>query len=168
MEMDFTKYSVEELRELQNRIGGYLQNREDGFIYICEVRSYGSKWKNTLTNELAVNDLCEDYNGQDGIVNVYTSNPDAKITNYGGDIMLIKSKDEYDKWLLGTEMANEISTAEHRLKIWEERHNMPYGMKPTFPPHYTKDDISEMKKGLKKIGGYEKPIPMNKYFDDYE
>jgi hypothetical protein len=41
-------------------------------------------------------------------------------------------------------------------------------MKPTFPPHYTKDDISEMKKTLKKIGGYEKPIPMNKYFDDYE
>ena len=49
--MDFTKYSVEELRELQNKIGNYLQTREDGFIYICEVRSYGSKWKNTLTNE---------------------------------------------------------------------------------------------------------------------
>ena len=68
MEMDFTKYSVEELRELQNKIGNYIHNLNDGFVYICEIRSYGRNWKVELTNELAVNDLCIEYDGYDGIV----------------------------------------------------------------------------------------------------
>ena len=97
MEIDLTKYSVEELRNLQNTIGRYLQNRDDGFVYICEVRSYGNNWKDVLTNEIAVNDLCEKYDGYDGIVDVYTNNPDAKIENYG-EVNYIKSQEDYDKW----------------------------------------------------------------------
>ena len=95
MEMDFTKYSVEELRELQNKIGNYLHDMNDGFIYICEVRSYGNRWKSVLTNELAVNDVCLEYDGYDGIVDVYTTNPDANIQNYG-EVNYIKSEKEKD------------------------------------------------------------------------
>jgi hypothetical protein len=100
MEMDFTKYSVEELRELQNRIGDYLQNRDDGFVYICKVRSYGRNWKVFLTNELAVNDLCVQYDGYDGIVDVYTTNPDAKISNYG-EVNYVKSEEDCNNYLNG-------------------------------------------------------------------
>ena len=93
--IDFTQHSVEELRELENRISSYLYTREDGFKYICECRSYGRRWTQKLTNELAVNDLCREYDGYDGIVDVYTTNPNAKIQNYGV-VCFIKSEEEYE------------------------------------------------------------------------
>jgi len=154
IEIDFIKYSVEELRELQNKIGNYLQNREDGFIYICEVRSYGSKWKNTLTNELAVNDLCIKYDGEDGIVDVYTTNPDAKIENYG-EVNYIKSEEDYRKWKDATSLVSDIKDYEDGLKKWNDRENIPFHSRPTFAPMYTQDDIDVLKSKLETIGEYE-------------
>jgi hypothetical protein len=167
MEMDFTKYSVAELRELQNKIGNYLHNMNDGFIYICQVRSYGNNWKKVLTNELAVNDLCSDYDGYDGIADVYTTNPDAKISNYG-DVNYIKSEEDYDKWYGTSTFAADIKKYEDELKKWEDRENLPFHSRPTFAPVYTQEDIEQLKNKLETIGEYEKPTPIkkiNKYED---
>jgi len=161
MEMDFTKYSVEELRELQNRIGSYLHNMTDGFIYICQIRSYGNRWKNVLTNELAVNDLCIEYDGYDGIVDVYTTNPDAKISNYG-EVNYIKSEEDYRKWKDATSLVSDIKNYEDRLKKWEDRENVPFHSRPTFAPMYTQDDIDVLKSKLETIGEYEKPTSIKK------
>ena len=162
MEMDLTKYSVEELRELQNRIGGYLQNRNDGFIYICEVRSYGNNWKNILTNELSVNDLCADYDGYDGIVDVYTTNPDAKIENYG-EVNYIKSQEDYDKWKKSKDLIGVIKKAEEMLKTWENRENIPFQSRPSFAPIWSEQDILAMRNELETIAWtYDEPKPLGK------
>jgi hypothetical protein len=167
MEMDFTKYSVEELRELQNKIGNYIQNLNDGFVYICRVRSYGNRWKNVLTNERAVNDLCEQYDGYDGIVDVYTTNPDAKISNYG-EVNYIKSQEDYDKWYGAATFVDDIKNYEDGLKRWEDRENVPFHSRPTFAPTYTQEDIDVLKSKLETIGEYEKPTSIKKSEDDYE
>jgi hypothetical protein len=166
MEMDFTKYSVEELRELQNNIAYYLENRNDGFIYICEVRSYGNRWKNILTNELTVNDLCIQYDGYDGIVDVYTTNPDAKISNYG-EVNYIKSEEDYRKWKDAKSLVSDIKDYEDRLKKWNDRENIPFHSRPTFAPMYTQGDIDVLKNKFKTIGEYEKPTSIKKCEDDY-
>jgi hypothetical protein len=168
MEMDFTKYSVEELRELQNRIGGYLQTRNDGFIYICEVRSYGNNWKNVLSNELAVNDLCGEYDGYDGIVDVYTTNPDAKISNYGA-VNYIKSELDYYNWEKSNKLLNLIKNAEDSLKKWEDRDNIPYHSRPSFPPVWTEQDILRWRNELESLEWtYEEPTSIKISEDDYE
>ena len=164
--MDFTKYSVEELRELQNNIAYYLEKRNDGFIYICEVRSYGNRWKNVLTNELAVNDLCIQYDGYDGIVDVYTTNPDANISNYG-EVNYIKSQEDYDKWYGASTFVADIKNYEDRLKKWNDRENIPFHSRPTFAPMYTQEDVDVLKRKLEIIGEYEKPVSIKKCEDYY-
>jgi len=166
MEIDFTKYSVEELRELQNEIGHYLHEMNDGFIYICEVRSYGNRWKNVLTNELSVNDLCIQYDGYDGIVDVYTTNPDAKISNYG-EVNYIKSEEDYDKWKQSKSLMDLIKSTEKELKEWEDRENTSFHSRPTFAPVYTQKEIDVLKSKLETIGGYEKPTSIQK-INNYE
>jgi hypothetical protein len=160
MEMDFTKYSVEELRELQNEIGNYLHDMNDGFIYICECRSYGRNWKQELTNEVAVNDLCREYDGEDGIVDVYTTNPDAKIQNYG-EVNYIKSVEDYDKWKKSNVLMNLIKTTEKEIERWLKKE------KP-FKPFYTEEDILGWRNELETLEWtYEEPISINKN-EDYE
>jgi hypothetical protein len=166
LDIDFTEYSVEELRELQNSIGDYLHDMNDGFIYICEVRSYGNRWKNVLTNEHSVNDLCIKYDGYDGIVDVYTTNPDAKISNYG-EVNYIKSEEDYRKWKDTTLLSSDIKDYEDRLKKWNDRENIPFHSRPTFAPMYTQGDIDVLKNKLESIGEYEKPTSI-KQQEDYE
>jgi hypothetical protein len=166
-EIDFTKYSVEELRELENKIAYYLEKHNDGFIYICEVRSYGNNWKNTLTNELTVNDLCAQYDGYDGIVDVYTTNPDAKISNYG-QVMYIKSEDQYLKWKKSETLISQIKSAEDRLAKWNDRDNIPFHSRPSFAPMWNEQDILGWRNELETIEwDYEEPISINKS-DDYD
>ena len=165
--MDFTKYSVEELRELQNRIGNYIHNLNDGFVYICQVRSYGNNWKNVLTNERAVNDLCEQYDGYDGIVDVYTTNPNANISNYG-EVNYIKSEVDYNNWNTTTLLVSDIKNYEERLRKWNDRENIPFHSRPTFAPIFTQEDVDVLKNKLETIGVYEKPTSIKKSEDDYE
>ena len=166
--IDFTKHSVEELRELQNKIGNYLHDMNDGFIYICEVRSYGNRWKNVLTNELAVNDLCIKYDGEDGIVDVYTTNPDAKIENYG-EVNYIKSEDQYRKWKDSETLISQIKSAEDRLTKWNDRDNIPFHSRPTFAPMWTEQDILGWRNELETIEwDYEEPVSIKKSEYDYD
>ena len=168
MEMDFTKYSVEELRELQNNIGHYLHNMNDGFIYICQIRSYGNRWKNVLTNELAVNDLCIEYDGYDGIVDVYTTNPDANISNYG-EVNYIKSEDQYRKWKQSETLISQIKSAEDKLAKWNDRDNIPFHSRPTFAPMWKEQDILGWRNELETIEwDYEEPVSIKKSEYDYD
>ena len=161
MEMDFTQHSVEELRELQNKIGYYLQTRNDDFVYICEIRSYGKNWVNKYTNELAVNDLCADYDGYDGIVDVYTTNPDANISNYG-EVNYIKSVEGYEKWKKSNVLMNLIKTTEKEIERWLKKE------KP-FKPFYTEEDILGWRNELETIEwDYEEPVSIKKSEYDYD
>jgi len=167
-EIDFTQHSVEKLRELQNKISHYIHTREDGFIYICECRSYGRNWKQTLFNEFAVNDLCADYDGYDGIVDVYTTNPDANISNYG-EVNYIKSEDQYCKWKQSETLISQIKSAEDKLAKWNDRDNVPFHSRPTFAPMWTEQDILGWRNELELLEwDYEEPTSINKKDEDYE
>jgi hypothetical protein len=167
IEIDFTKYSVEELRELENSISHYIYTREDGFKYICEIRSYGRNWKQVLTNEVAVNDMCREYDGEDGIVDVYTTNPDAKIQNYG-EVNYIKSVEDYEKWKKSNSLMDLIKSAEKKLKEWEGRENVPFHSRPSFTPMWTQEDILGWRNELETLEWtYEEPVLLNKD-EDYE
>lgn len=167
IKIDFTQHSVEELRELENSISNFLYNREDGFEYICQCRSYGRRWTQRLTNELAVNDLCREYDGYDGIVDVYTTNPDAKIQNYGG-VNYIKSVEDYEKWKQSNDLIDLIKSPKDSIKKWNERDEVPFQQRPHFSPIFTEQDILDWKNKLESLEfTFEEPISLNKD-QDYE
>jgi len=165
-EIDFTQHSIEELRKLQNKISHYIHTREDGFIYICECRSYGRNWRQTLSNEVAVNDLCDEYNGENGVVDVYTTNPDAKINNYG-EVNHIKSVEDYEKWVKSNKLISLIKSAKDELAKWNDRDNIPFHTRPSFAPMWTEEDILVWVNDLELLEWkYEEPTSINKKDED--
>jgi hypothetical protein len=145
MEMDLTKYGIEELVELQNKIGGIINDYKDGYFYICEVRSYGRNWKdNYIFNTHTLQELCYQYSGEDGIVDVYSNNPYLEIDNYG-DVMFVPTVEDYEKWVEYTSLSNSIPNAEEQLDKWDNRDNVPFMYRPTFSPFWTREDVEDMK-----------------------
>jgi len=77
---------IQEYRDAQdhaNTLLKKLKNASDGFIYLACVRCYGSIQWITYNNEFLTQELCEDYSGDNGIVDVYTNNPNNTINGYG-------------------------------------------------------------------------------------
>ena len=70
-------------RDYANNLYQEILNTADGFLYVTCLRCYGSIQWETHKNEFVVQDLCDEYYGDNGIVNVYTNNPDHKISSYG-------------------------------------------------------------------------------------
>ncbi len=97
--MDLTNYTIEELIKLNHQIMDMINNHEDGYVYICKVRSYGRNWvESDIKNKHSLQDLLYKYDGEDGIVDVYSTNPDlGKIHNYG-ELNYIVSEEDYEKW----------------------------------------------------------------------
>ena len=73
----------ETARDYANTLFREILNTPDGFLYVTKLRCYGSIRFETHKNEFAVQDLCNEYYGDNGIVDVYTNNPDHKISTYG-------------------------------------------------------------------------------------
>jgi hypothetical protein len=142
--------SIEELIEVRDRANVHIGNYEDGFFYHCKVRSYGRNWKENYSNTHAVQELCNQYFGDDGIVDVYTTNPDAKIENYG-EVNHIKSVEDYDKWKKSEDLIGLIKSAEERLNKWNDRDNIPFHSRPTFAPLWNEEDILGMRNELESL-----------------
>jgi len=82
----------ETARNEANKLYREILNTSDGFIYMTCLRCYGSiRWTHHK-NEFSVQDLCNEYYGDNGIVDVYTNNPNHKIDSYGS--VLVKTYDE--------------------------------------------------------------------------
>ena len=63
MEIDLSDYSIETLIELKDKISGIIYNHNDGYLYICNVRSYGRNWNdNGISNLYTLQELCNQYN----------------------------------------------------------------------------------------------------------
>ena len=95
--MNLSDYTFEELVKLRNEIEDRLYSASDGFLYLCKVRSYGRNWTERHENSYSVNELCIRYDGEEGIVDVYTTNPDLNMYNYG-NVFFIKSEEDYNAW----------------------------------------------------------------------
>lgn len=73
----------EKAKEKANKLHREILNTPDGFLYVTSLRCYGSIQWETHKNEFSAQDLCNEYYGDNGIVDVYTNNPNHKIESYG-------------------------------------------------------------------------------------
>ena len=146
--IDLSKYTIEELIGLKNEVSDLIYNYEDGYLYICNVRSYGRNWRDrSIKNTHTLQELCYQYNGDDGIVDVYSTNPNLEIQNYG-DLMYIKSEEDYNKWREYEDLKRIIPDYEKTLEEWENRENVPFNQRPFFKPTFDIDYVNELKKEL--------------------
>ena len=88
------KELLKEIKELENKLSDLKQKAteySDGYKYEAVLYCYGSRTEYTFKNEYAAQQLCNDYYGDNGIVHVYTTNPNHTIYNPGGDVAVINS-----------------------------------------------------------------------------
>ena len=120
--IELANYTIDQLVELQSKVNNLITDYSDGHIYICKIRSYGRNFTNkNIRNTKTLQDLCYEYNGDDGIVDVYTTNKDLgeDFCNYG-DTMFIKSIEDYEKWSKYKSLSNVIKMSEQHLIDYEE------------------------------------------------
>lgn len=160
--------TIHELVKLRSEIDNRIHNYKDGYFYICKVRSYGRNWTdNFIHNTYALQDLCYQYNGDDGIVDVYSNNPDlSKIDNYG-DIMFVPTVEDYEKSKNYDFLVRVIPEAEETLAEWENRENIPFKYRPIFDPFYTQEDIDRFKSELENFDmSFVSPVRVQRIYDD--
>jgi hypothetical protein len=146
--MDLSNLSFDDLLELKNRVDNMIYSYEDGYVYICRVRSYGRNWTENVTNVQKLKELCYQYDGQDGIVDVYSTNPNLGGTYNYGDLMYIESVEDYDKWYKHKMLVNLIRDIKFELDKWENRDNLPFTQRPHFSPCHTPEDLVEFEREL--------------------
>jgi hypothetical protein len=145
MKLDITNYTIEELVELKNNIVNRIENYSDGYVYLCNVRSYGRIWKEHVYNTHTLQELCYRYFGDDGVVDVYSTNPDlSHIENYG-DVKYIKSVDDYDRWRYYEHLKRMVVDTEEELNVWDKRDDIPFNQRPMFSPIYSREDLEGLR-----------------------
>ena len=150
MELDLSKYTLEEIASFRDKCVSYLHNHMDGYLYICKVRSYGRNWNEFIGNEFTLQELCHRYFGEDGMVDVYSTNPDlSHIENYG-EVMYINSQKDYDRWYYHAYLIKQIVDVENQLYEWDNRDDMTFWERPKFSPIYSREDLDEMNKELEE------------------
>jgi len=143
--------SLESLTMLRNSIDNIIHSRKDGYFYICRVRSFGRVWENNhIHNTFVLQELCDEYSGDNGIVDVYSNNPDLDVVNYAGDNMFIPTIEDYNKWKEYTTLSRNISGYEEDL----------LNGKGYFLP--TREEIDEMKELLSNMdNNFISPVSYN-------
>jgi hypothetical protein len=134
--MNIEKYTIEELIQLKDDVTSRINSYEDGYLYICNVRSYGRNWRERwIYNTHTLQELCHRYFGDDGIVDVYSTNPDLNHLENYGDVMYIVSEEDYNKWEKYVHVKNSIP------RIQNDLDNVTF-------PIFTHDDLNDYKKQL--------------------
>jgi hypothetical protein len=62
--------------------------------------------------------------------------------NYG-DVMYIKSEDDYREWIKHTKSKNLIKDVTQRLDEWDNRDSVSFKYRPSFAPIWTREDLKE-------------------------
>ena len=161
---------LDALVELRNEINQLIQDYKDGYFYICEVRSYGRNWKeNNIYNIKSLQDLCYEYYGDDGIVDVYSNNPDlSRLDNYG-DVMFVHTEDDLQNWKAYTYLKNSIPRHEEELDKWDKRDDVPFKYRPMFAPTHSREDLEHLKKRLEDFDmSFVAPVRVVRVYDDEE
>lgn len=145
--MNLEKLTMNQLISLRNKIDGIIHSYEDGYIYICSVRCYGSVWEDRPSSLYSLRELCDSYYGDNGIVDVYTNNPnlefpEIEFRNYG-DVMFIESEQDYREWTKHNKSKRLIDDVTKQLDQWDDRDNLPFNYRPSFAPQWTREDLNE-------------------------
>jgi hypothetical protein len=144
--MNLDKLTMTELISLRNEIDGRIYEYTDGYLYICSIRQFGSVWEERPNSLYAVRELCNTYTGDNGIVDVYTNNPnlmfpEMEFYNYG-DTYYIKSEYDYREWVKYKKEKRFIKDVTERVKAWEEGKNLPFKYRPS-EPFWSKEQVDE-------------------------
>jgi hypothetical protein len=161
--MELSNLSFEELVELRNKVENMVRSYEDGYLYICKVRSYGRNWTENVNNTFELEQLCYQYDGQDGIVDVYSTNPNLKDVHNYGNLMYIESKEDYDNWYGYKQLERLIPEIKKELDTWDNRDNVPFMHRPTFKPMYTRGDLANYEL---QLGVYDMSFVPPKSYND--
>ena len=91
--------------------------------------------------------MCDEYRGDNGIVDVYTNNPNLKFPemefyNYG-DVMYIKSEYDYREWVKYNKSQRLIESIVEEVDKWENRMDVPFNYRPSFEPIWTREELEE-------------------------
>lgn len=153
MNVDVSNLSFNELVELRDKINGLIWEYNDGHVYICKVRSYGRNWTERIDNVSRLRDLCYDYDGENGIVDIYTTNTDLGEDFYNyGSTKVIKSLEDYEKWNNYNSLTLQIQRAEDEIREDAENQERPFNMKSSHSrTFYTQDIVDGMKEKLKDL-----------------
>ena len=147
MKIDLTKYTIDELVKLRDQINGLIYNHNDGYLYICSVRQFGSVWEERPSSLHSLKELCDEYRGDNGIVDVYTNNPNLKFPEMGfynyGDVMYIKSEYDYREWVKYNKSQRFIESVTEQLDKWENRMDVSFTYRPSFEPIWTREELGE-------------------------
>ena len=133
--------TIEELQEALNIATNLIHDFKDGFIYECRVRSYGRNWIERPTNAITVQELCYRYGGDDGIVDIYTNNPDLRVDNYG-DTLYFPTLEDAETWRSHRFLTNAIPGWKKDIANWENRHRLPFRERPSFAPYIDEVEIA--------------------------
>ncbi len=156
------EFTIKELVKMRDEIDCRIQNYKDGYFYLCNVRSYGRNWTESyIHNTYTLQELCYRYDGDDGIVDVYSNNPNlGEIYNYGL-VMYVPTVEDYEASKNYDFLVRTIPEAEERLAEWENRENVPFKYRPMFDPFYTQEDIDRLKLDLENFDmSFVAPVPV--------
>jgi hypothetical protein len=171
MNVDVSNLLLNELVELRDKINGMIWDYNDGHVYICKVRSYGRNWEEKgITNVKTLQELCYEYGGDDGIVDIYTTNTDLGEGFYNyGHTKVIKSFEDYEKWYKHKSLIDNIQRIEQELIEDAEDQNKPLMLRRSyFKTYYTQEMVDEMKEELNNLPMDFEP-PRNYFqYDDAE
>ena len=142
--------SIEELQEVQDQAANLIYAYNDGFIYECRVRSYGRSWTEQHSNPYTVQGLLNQYSGDDGIVDIYTNNPDLSVHNYGDTFYFPTMKDA-ENWRKHRYLTNAIPDWKAEIQAWENRDSVPFKQRPLFSPYMTVEAIAEREAELEEL-----------------
>lgn len=154
LKIDFNKYTVEQLKNLISEIENYMYDIDDGHIYICKFAQYGSNWSHTFTNLHIPEKYADDFNGDNGIMDVYLTNPNIKEVPFDmyGDFYYIESLDHYEKYIERQKelsYVNSLKRGWKKYNDWVEQHgdalrDIWHGGHRPPKPSITEEELSEI------------------------
>jgi hypothetical protein len=95
------KELLERLRKAEeavNTLRAELYSTKDGFFYYVKISSYGNHRTQQAPNLKVASEICDNYNGDNGFVELTTNNPKASKLRDGEacTVIIVKSKEEYN------------------------------------------------------------------------
>lgn len=142
--------SIEELQQVRVIAANLIHDYHDGFIYECHVRSYGRNWTEKHNNPHTVQELCYQYGGDDGIVDIYTNNSSLSVENYG-NTFYFPTMEDAERWRKHRFLTNSIPQWKEEWNHWENRDNLPFKYRPTFEPYMKPEEIASAEIELEQL-----------------
>lgn len=165
--IDTSGLTLQEMVELRDRLNNEIWVYSDGYEYELHIRSYGRNWREKLSNTQSVQDRCYEYDGEDGIIDVYTTNPALSIHNYG-DTLYFPTLEDAEKWRNKRYLERNLPEWEKEIDVWETRDTLDYRDRPRFAPMYSREDIARYQEQLADMKDTIEPIRLKQRYENDE